>query len=283
MKTLAYTAFLAIATMAAACSKSSENTGVPALATATVTFADSMVYGKSTAEITINGQYPLEGAPTLIDSTRQWLAECLSWGTYSNEKPLIVPSRAQIADGARLVDHLGKKLLAASKRDFIYLAGDSLSAGYEYQINFAPAFQSDSLVTYEYSTYCYQGGAHGNSIQRVATFTVPKGRVLTYGNVFLPDRQNELLAKVRDGLWTQYFKPAFEGEDVTLREALLIDPDSLQLPICGPQFGPKGVTFTYGQYEIAPYSAGMPACTLPYSALRPLMQPAVLPLLPSAS
>lgn len=283
MKTLAYTAFVALATMVAACNKSSDISGVPALETATVTFADSMVYGKSTAEITINGRYPQGGVPALVDSTRQWLAECLSWGTYSNEKPIIMPSRSQISDGSKLIDHLGKKLLAASRRDFIYLAGDSISAGYEYQITFAPAFQSDSLLTYEYTTYCYLGGAHGSSIQRVATFTVPEGHLLTYGNVFLPDRRKELIARVADGLWTQYFKPSLDGDSLGLRDALLIEPDSLQLPICGPQFGPKGVTFTYGQYEIAPYSAGMPACTLPYSALRPLMQPSVLPFIPSES
>lgn len=282
MKSLAYTALAAMIAVATACNDKTGNTGSPVMVTDTITLADSIVYGGSTAEITINGQYPARAAHALIDSTRQWLAECLSWGTYSTDKQIIMPTKAQIADGTKLIDHLGKKILASAKRDFIYLEGDSLTIGYEYQITFAPSFESDSLLTYEYNTYHYTGGAHGNAIARVATFVVPSGRILTYDNTFQSDRFKELITKIRAGLWNQYFRPAAANTNMpsTLAEAMLIDPDSLNLPICGPQFGPKGVTFTYGQYEIAPYSAGMPSCTLPYGELRSLMRPEVLPLLP---
>jgi len=285
MKSLAYTAFMAALALTTACGQKTGDSDAPALLTDTVTMADSLVFGGSTAEVTINGRYPAGGEPALVDSTRRWLAECLSWGTYySNDKPLIAPTSAQIADGGKLIGHVGKKLLATAKRDFIFLAADSISVGYEYQISFAPVYEGDSLLTYEYSTYCFQGGAHGGAVARVATFTVPDGRLLTYSNSFLPDRRNELVSKVRNALWQQYFQPSAvnEGAPKTLSEALLIDPDSLQLPICGPQFGPAGVTFTYGQYEVAPYSAGMPSCTLPYSELRALFRPEIVPLLPSS-
>lgn len=288
MKRLAYMAFAASIAALTACDDKAGGSGEPPMLTDTITLADSLTYGGSTAEVTINGQYPAVAAPTLLDSTRQWLAECLSWGTFSTDKPHIMPSRSQITDGSKLISHLGAKLLASAKRDFIYLAADSITTGYEYQITFAPAYQSDSLLTYEYNTYCYLGGAHGSAIARVATFAVPSGRRLTYGNTFLPDRRKELLAKIRSALWSQYFRPSMAGgddkagsESLSLREALLIDPDSLQFPICGPQFGPEGVTFTYGQYEIAPYAAGMPSCTLPYGEIRPLMRPDVVSLLPA--
>lgn len=283
MKSLVYTAIAAVVAATTACNQNAAGTDAPALTTDTITLADSLNYEGSTAEVTINGRYPAAGAQALVDSARQWLAESLSWGTYSTDKPLIRPTQAQIANGAKLIDHVCGKLLASAKRDFIYLAADSIKTGYEYQITFAPAYEGDSLLTYEYNTYCYLGGAHGGAVARVATFTVPGGRLLTYANTFLPDRRKELIMMVRNALWQQYFRPTAgdEGAPSTLREALLIDPDSLDLPICGPQFGPTGVTFTYGQYEVAPYAAGMPACTLPYAELRPIMCPEVLPLLPA--
>lgn len=283
MNRLAYSALAAAITFLAACSGDGNGSGAQALLTDTITVADSMEYQGSTAEITINGYYPSGGPAQLLDSTRLWLSDCLSWGTFSTEAPIIHVSRQEIADGRRLLDHVNQKLQAAAKRDFIFLAGDSIKTGYEYQINFAPDFQSDSLLTYEYNTYCYLGGAHGGSVMRVATFVVPSGKMLTYDNVFKPDSRRELISMVRNAVWTQYLQPLAADQDgpSTLRDALLIDPDAMELPICGPQFGPKGVTFTYGQYEIAPYASGMPACTIGYDRLRPLMREEILSLLPS--
>lgn len=283
MKNLAYMAITAAAMLTAACSGSGSGVQTDALLTDTVTVADSMAYSGSTAEVTISGLYPSSGgAPRLTDSVRAWLADCLSWGTFTTEEPLIHASRQEIANGQLLIDHVNRKLLAAAKRDFIYLAGDSVKAGYEYQINFAPDFRSDSLLTYEYSTYCYLGGAHGSSVSRAATFVVPTGELLTYDNVFRPESRRELIEMVRTAVWEQYLSPlaAQEGGGASLKETLLIDPDALELPICGPQFGPEGITFTYGQYEIAPYAAGMPSCTLSYSRLKPLMRPSIISLLP---
>ncbi|MCM1309930.1 MAG: RsiV family protein [Bacteroides sp.] len=285
MKKFAYISLLFGAALIAACSGNGRGDNTPAVVNDTITIADSMSYSGSTAEITINGLYPAPGRQPLVDSIRAWIADCLSWGAFTTEKQIIHASRQEIADGRRLLDHVNQKLLAAAKRDFIYLEGDGVTAGYEYQINFGPDFQSDSLITYEYQTYSYQGGAHGGAILRAATFVIPSGKRLTFGNVFRPEARKELINMVRNGIWQQYFQPA-KGQDgvpQTLKEALLIEPEALDLPICGPQFGAEGVTFTYGQYEIAPYASGMPSCTLPYSQLQSMMRPEILPLLPVKS
>lgn len=272
------------AALSAACSGNSAGASSDPLLTDTISVADSMQYSGSTAEVTISGIYPAYGERQLVDSVRAWLADCLSWGTFTSDQPLIHASRQEIANGQRLIDHVNSKLLASAKRDFIYLAGDSIKTGYEYQISFAPDFRSDSLLTYEYATYCYLGGAHGSSVRRVATFVVPTGKLLTFSNTFMPATRAALMDMIKKALWEQYFKPlmAESGGAETLKEALLIDPDDMELPICGPQFGANGITFTYGQYEIAPYSSGMPCCTIPYSELRSLLRPEVLEILPNA-
>lgn len=279
MKRLLYLAAVSAVVLAASCGNESAPAG-PVLTVDSLAVNDSLTYGRSSVEISISGLYPDSGATPLIDSTRRWLADCLSQGTFSEQKRIIAPTQAEIAQPKRLLEHLTKKLLASAKRDFIeFEYEEDLSAGYEYQINFEPTYQSESLLTYAYNAYYYLGGAHGSSTTRVATFAVPSGVMLTYGNVFLPDRRKELIARIRNGLWAQYFSPTAADSTATLSDALLIDPAELDLPACAPEFGPNGVTFTYGQYEIAPYAAGMPACTLSYSDLHPLMQEWVIPLI----
>jgi hypothetical protein len=46
----------------------------------------------------------------------------------------------------------------------------------------------------------------------------------------------------------------------------------MPLPQCPPLFTKDGVRFIYGQYEIAPYAAGMPDFTVPYNKLEKFMK-----------
>jgi len=89
-------------------------------------------------------------------------------------------------------------------------------------------------------------------------------------DIFLPDKKAELTNLVREALWQQYFKEDCE-EGATLSDILLINPAKLELPATPPLFSDKGLIFIYQQYEIAPYAYGMPACVLPYSVVKPLM------------
>lgn len=274
MKRIMYMVAIAAAGLACGCKPSAENQG-PVLAAEAVELTDSLNYGRSSAEVTIAGQYPDSGVPVLLDSCRQWLAECLSWGAFSTSKPLIHPTRAEIAEPNRLLAHLAKKILDSARRDFIEFESEpDLNAGYEYQISFEPTWISDSIATYSYTAYCYLGGAHGSTISRVASFATSTGRTLTFAEAFQPGRRKELIAKIRQGLWSQYFQPLCAADPEgpqSLDDVLLINPNELELPACNPSFGPDGVTFIYGQYEIAPYAAGQPACTIAYSELTPLM------------
>ena len=50
-------------------------------------------------------------------------------------------------------------------------------------------------------------------------------------------------------------------------------------PVCRP----NGVEFIYQQYEIAPYAAGIPTCTLPYDSLENLFTVTMKPLIESTT
>ena len=81
---------------------------------------------------------------------------------------------------------------------------------------------------------------------------------------------------IREGLMRQYFDVQTAQE---FKDALLIDPDTLPLPVTPPYFMPDGLHVVYQQYEIACYAAGLPGCVLPYDSVAPLLTPAAKALL----
>lgn len=253
--------------------------------TDTVIWSDSLTLGGCRATAKIAGRYPAGENSRLSDSVRAWLGERLSYVNIYSETPVFTPTDGEIADGRKLVEAAGVKLMEETAgHDFGEFVKDSISVTYEFDLGFRPVFESDSLLTYTFSGYGYMGGAHGGAVGLAQTFDRNSGLSLTYGNSFMPSKRQELIELIREGLWKQYFKANFEdsadGTDPTLRNALLIDPDTLPLPACPPDFRSDGVVFLYQQYEIACYAAGMPACKIPYDILEPLMTPEVRRLVP---
>ncbi len=243
--------------------------------TDSVHWADTLQMGANTAYAKVEGWYPSGGVPRLVDSTRVWIAEQMGYD-----------DTARLTDGRVFASAVGKASMESARTDFEDFAqdeamGDDFSVTYEYAYSFAPIFSTDSILTYNFSGYVYTAGAHGNSVRMGQTFAVSSGKRLGLAEMFMPEATARLTDLVRDGLRNQYFgATATGGEAISLEDALLISPDELPLPACPPLCIDTGVVFIYQQYEIAPYAAGMPTCVLPYEALRPLMRPGVIGLLP---
>ena len=126
-----------------------------------------------------------------------------------------------------------------------------------------------NYVTYLYTCYEYQGGAHGGTAVIGQTFRKADGRRIgweVFTNVYDEGFQNLL----KQGLM-RFWKLKNDSE---LQNAL-INPDyvyQLPLPQCGPLFMKDGIRIVYGQYEIAPYAAGMPDFTIPYNQIQKFMK-----------
>lgn len=233
--------------------------------------------GNTHVSVDIAGEYPQTGNPKLVNAVRVWLAELLAHAKQG-EQPLFATPPELLGNARMLIKRCSNALIRTSEEELKDYASGEMAMPHEFEISFAPTFNSERLLTYVFTEYIYLGGAHGVTLHRGQTFAAESGEMLTNRNVFLPNKLPDLLALMRNALWEQYFKKEFP--DGTLAEALLIDPANLELPSCNPQFGAEGITFTYQQYEIAPYSAGHPSCTIPYSDLRSLMRPEIIPLLP---
>ena len=81
----------------------------------------------------------------------------------------------------------------------------------------------------------------------------------------------------KKALMQQYFKVKTGKE---LDDLLMLPtPGYLPKPVSDPYLTKEGVVFVYQQYEIAPYAAGSPKFTLPYSEVKKYMTHTVLDLL----
>lgn len=268
-------AIIAIALAACTGSKAGNSAADSPFPTDSISAIDSVQVGDSKATVSIRGLYPAAGS-TVADSVRQWLATTINLtSSYTGE--MITPlSSSLINNGQKLIDTCADSLMTSATRDFVDLQANDFSTTYEYDVSFGISYLSPAIITYYCTAYGYQGGAHGGTSAQNASFRCSDGMILDYNNTFRPDGIADLIDLIREEIWVQYFEPDYPDGDMA--DALLINPLELELPATLPCFGPDGITFTYQQYEIAPYAAGMPSCTIPYDTLAPLMTPAIAQL-----
>ncbi len=250
-------------------------TGAEKFTTDSITYDDSVVVGQSRAYCTMAVAYPATGSQPLIDSVGQWIARQLAESpniTSGSEKS---PDYTAITDGAELLRTAGTYLMAESKEDLEEYQRDSITINFEFNWNIRPVCDSTRFVTYASSTYCYLGGAHGGAGYTPATFDKVSGQCFGW-NMIVPDSVAALRNMIKNRLLTDFFNvDSYDG----IRDGLFVDPDTMPLPVTPPCFVTDGVDFTYMQYEIAPYAAGMPSCVIDYATIRPLLTPQARALL----
>lgn len=248
---------------------SGDNDSSVEFTTSKVQIADSISVGHCTALVKIDGEYPDNG-PVFADSVRNWITGLLSIDPTDSSSTIFDPMAQETANAQAIADITAKSLLNNAAKDFAEFEKEGFSTGYEYDINFGPVYQTDKLLTYSFTEYSYTGGAHGGTSFIQQTFDKADGKALTAGEIFEPSKITEVIQLVKQGLTEQYFSDELK-DGYTLANLLLIDPATLALPAQSPSFVKDGINFVYQQYEIAPYAAGMPACVIPYSAIKPCL------------
>lgn len=271
-------AALAIIALASCGNKTATTPSADILVTTEISWADSISANNCTAKCEIDVMYPDEGGTELLDSTREWIAQTLSTITPVDTAATATAfSSETAADGQLLIADAGKRVLDFARGEFeSFSADEGFAFNYEYNAKIDKTFASDSVVTLTSTIYMYNGGAHGATLANGATFRTSDGMRLGY-DIFEPNSLRELTTMVKEAVSRQYFET---GDDFKMEDALIIDSQEFPLPAVAPYFTEKGLTFIYQQYEIACYAAGMPTCTLPYSAVEPLLTPEARALIP---
>jgi hypothetical protein len=128
--------------------------------------------------------------------------------------------------------------------------------------------QYAGLINVEFTGYSYAGGAHGSSGKYYLNWNTESNKEIILDDLFLKDyesqleefaekifRKNEQLT-ASESLAGAYF---FENDQFSLNKNFLITPE--------------GLKFTYNQYEIKPYVAGMTDLIIPYGEIKSLIKP----------
>lgn len=249
-----------------------EAAAAPAYVVEKVTYADSIDYSgsKAVAKCTVGYIKSADGETALTNSVNSWVVKMLSMSGTSVEmgQPL-----AKAVVSKTLKDNAG------DLKDWADMAKEDADMyppmTYEFTYDVQPLVVNPQYVTMVFESYAYTGGAHGGAATIGQTFVSATGEKLGE-DMFKPGTQDQILKLVRAGLMKQYFEVATEQE---FKECLM-DPDgALTLPSNPPYFTKDGVTFMYQQYEIAPYSSGMPNCVIPFDTIKPYLTDQALSLI----
>lgn len=190
-------------------------------------------------------EYPVKGNPELVKSVQKWMSEMLT-NTY----------RGDMNDPEAFFRHYSAQL--GEDPDLNEYGGYTKD-------DFEVEYINDYVLTYDYTSYIYEGGAHGMGGTYGTSFLQSDGTIFTKECFTSYEPMRSLFIK---GL-KQYFKVQTDDE---LKECLMGNSlSTLSPPGMDPWIVEEGVVFSYTPYEIAPYSAGSPNFTIPYSELEPYL------------
>ncbi len=156
-------------------------------------------------------------------------------------------------------------------------AGGSIDAYYTIQA------ANDRFIDVTFTDGIFNwGAAHPNSDNASFLWWLDRNREATVSDIFLPNTgwQQKLASLAVANLRSQPDLKDVLDED-HLNQWLSAAKDAKEQPgnphPSGWSITRDGLTITFGQYEIAPYSAGMPQAHIPWTDLKPFLSPTLHP------
>lgn len=227
------------------------------------------------AEVSITADLAVDAGNALADSVNSYINRTLG-GEYNGS----------LADGDKMVAFYSRKQcdsLTAQNKKLMEEFKDSKINRYGYSMSIKKVCETPSFITFSITSYNYTGGAHGSSANYGATFIKDNGAYVGKNIIATKDKAkfNTIL---KNGL-KEYFSSNGETVDTDskLAECLFLgeknNMDNLPLPALDPYLTTNGVVFTYSQYEIAPYAAGMPTFTVDFGTIKPYLTEKALELI----
>ena len=213
----------------------------------------------NTGEYKLTIDFPESDNEILANAIREYISESLGstyGGSYSGD----------LADG----EQMAKYYFDLKVKEFTKMYNSMKNEGMPdvpqlaSETEITRGYETSKVVTFNFSSYEYGGGAHGGSIGSGMTFRKTDGRRIGW-ELFSTVKMQSIL---RDGL-KEYFEVKTDEE---LENNLSLNSIySIPLPVTPPLFTEKGIVVIYQQYEIAAYAAGMPQFTIPYKDARKML------------
>lgn len=219
--------------------------------------------------------FPTSGNPILMNAIREYISESLGI-SYAGELENNMQGSydGDLSNGQKMIDYYFDLKYKEFKKAHDLMAenmtGDVPTFASETEIHFL--YETDKFVTYEMKKYEDMGGAHGGTFISGMTFRKSDGRRVEW----------DLFTKSMQDVIKKGLKKYFEiNTDEELENSLSLENTyMLPLPATPPVFTKEGVLFTYQQYEIAAYAAGLPSFIVPYDEAKSLMNTTGKNLLP---
>ena len=301
-------AIFSIALMAAtaACTgqksgNSSDQTADNADSTAVYTYKDSNQH----VIVTLSLELPVgtdEASKLIRDSLiANFALTCTNPGYGGDDNFGIKPYSGDMSDPQAIVNYYGKAdfdfFLENAMADYNdrmkYVEEDSTMSPEEketvtkytprwaFDFNVKQTTDAPKFVVYQSQAYIYLGGAHGG-VTGSGDLTFDKATGAKISRFLKADATDALQPLFRQGLAT-YFQAVDStitasnfADCLFLNESKII-PQPAYTPC--PNAAGDSLIFTYQQYEIASYAAGMPSFALPVKALEPYLTPEAKALL----
>ena len=248
------------------------------------------------ADLSIKAELPVPGQGAVSERIRMALVEVMDeqlshLGTYE-ENRLFPAFDGRADDTDALMEYYRSKALEAigkqaqedyDERVASIEENDGLTdeeraeilsdmPGWEYAFSLLKNRETDRYVVFLSEDYVYLGGAHGGIIGR-GGLTFDKKEGLLVERFLDPACLDAIQPLLRKGL-TDYFKDGdMEITPEELDNVLFLESGTIPFPAWTPFPGENGLVFTYQQYEIAAYAAGMPNFTIPYDEILPYLTP----------
>lgn len=128
----------------------------------------------------------------------------------------------------------------------------------------------ENLVQFKVGGEFYTGGAHGSAVNHYYVLDLSQHKQLKLNDLIGRYRENQ----VYGALYPEFVRWVKSSDStVNLKEYEAMWKFTLAHDFTLDQ---KGLTFYYGQYEIGPYSVGMPEFTIPYTKLNGIIKPEYL-------
>ena len=262
------------------------------LQTETLNYKESAAH----ADLSMKVELPVYGQSAAADRIRATLVEVMDAqlshiGSYEEER-LFPDFEGDVSKTESLVTYYRDKALEAigrlSQEDYDERVAsieenDGLTdgqrkefidqmPGWEYEFNLLTDRETDRYVVFVSQDYVYLGGAHGGVIGRGGlTFDKKDGALV---EKFLdPSCLDAIQPLLRKGLVQYFTDNDMEVAPEELDNILFLETGIVPFPAWTPYPSEDGLVFTYQQYEVASYAAGMPEFTIPYADLLPYLTP----------
>jgi uncharacterized protein len=153
---------------------------------------------------------------------------------------------------------------------------DETTSDTEIQLSFKDAASPLILSAQQTGFLMGHGAAHPLSASSQRHFNLPSKRPLRTDDIFQGKEWEDTLTQLAEKGLKKQLADNYSVEKVEALKVLVVQPEHWV-------FDKKGLTLTFNPYEVAPYAAGAPEVTIPWSTLSRTLNPAFSASLPKVA